>query len=75
MLGASNLHLSRIEKEKRAASAAAKEAAAARKAALVEAAWCRILKAAGYVIDCSFRILDYFHRLILFSAHVRGSQN
>ena len=72
MLGASNLHLSRIEKEKRAASAAAKEAAAARKAALVEAAWCRILKAAGYVIVVSG--FDYFQRLI-FSAHLRGSQN
>jgi len=47
MLGASNLHLSRVEREKRAASAAAKDATEARKAALVEASWCRILKAAG----------------------------
>ncbi|XP_002981043.2 uncharacterized protein LOC9646983 [Selaginella moellendorffii] len=39
-------HLSRIEKEKRSAVAAAQEATETRKSALVEASWCRILKAA-----------------------------
>lgn len=68
MLGTSNLHLSRIEKEKRAASAAAKEAATARKAALVEAAWCRILKAAGYVSVVS----EYLTYSRIFSAHIGG---
>lgn len=46
-LGASNIHLSRIEREKQAAQAAAVAATEARKAALVEASWCRILKATG----------------------------
>ncbi|CAM6041252.1 unnamed protein product [Sphagnum compactum] len=46
-LGAANLHVSCIEREKRAAAVAAKQATEARKAALVEASWCRILKAAG----------------------------
>eukprot|EP01018_Ginkgo_biloba_P006399 Gb_11783 [translate_table: standard] len=45
-LGDSNPHLSRIEREKLAAQAAAGAAMEARKAALVEASWCRILKAA-----------------------------
>ncbi len=49
-LGAANLHLSCIEREKRAAAVAAKQATEARKAALVEASWCRILKAAGWVL-------------------------
>lgn len=46
-LGASNIHLSRIEREKQAAQAAAIAATEARKVALVEASWCRILKATG----------------------------
>ncbi|KAJ7514963.1 hypothetical protein O6H91_23G066900 [Diphasiastrum complanatum] len=46
-LGNANLHLSRIEREKRAAAAAAHEAMETRKTALIEASWCRILKAAG----------------------------
>ncbi|KAG0607570.1 hypothetical protein M758_8G039400 [Ceratodon purpureus] len=46
-LGASNVHLSRIEREKQAASAAATAATKTRKVALVEASWCRILKATG----------------------------
>ncbi|GLJ26936.1 hypothetical protein SUGI_0527310 [Cryptomeria japonica] len=45
-LGGSNPHLSRIEREKLEAQAAAAVAMDAHKAALVEAAWCRILKAA-----------------------------
>jgi hypothetical protein len=46
-LGASNIHLSRIEREKQAAQAATIAATEARKVALVEASWCRILKATG----------------------------
>lgn len=42
----SNIHLPRVEREKRAVQAAAKEAMETRKAKLVEASWCRILEAA-----------------------------
>ncbi|XP_030486404.2 uncharacterized protein LOC115703053 isoform X2 [Cannabis sativa] len=45
-LGDSNPHYSRVLKEKMAAKEAANKAIEARKAALVEASWCRILKAA-----------------------------
>ena len=45
-LGDSNPHLPRIEREKLAAQTAARVAMEARKASLVEASWCRILKAA-----------------------------
>ncbi|MCO5566377.1 hypothetical protein L7F22_020054 [Adiantum nelumboides] len=55
-LGAANLHLSRIEREKLAAQAAAAEAMNLRKGALVEASWCRILKLAG--IPCKQAILE-----------------
>ncbi|KAI5065906.1 hypothetical protein GOP47_0018530 [Adiantum capillus-veneris] len=55
-LGAANLHLSRIEREKLAAQAAATEAMNLRKGALVEASWCRILKLAG--IPCKPAILE-----------------
>lgn len=50
-LGDSNLHLPRIEREKLAAQTAARVAMEAHKAALVEASWCRILKAAR--IQCT----------------------
>ncbi|KAH7421218.1 hypothetical protein KP509_13G046400 [Ceratopteris richardii] len=55
-LGAANLHLSRIEREKLAAQTAAAEAMNSRKGALVEASWCRILKLAG--IPCKEAILE-----------------
>lgn len=42
----SNIYLPRVEREKRAVQAAAKEAMETRKAKLVEASWCRILEAA-----------------------------
>ncbi|KAH9328994.1 hypothetical protein KI387_001102, partial [Taxus chinensis] len=42
----SNIILPRVEREKRAVQAAAKEAMETRKAALVEASWCRILEVA-----------------------------
>ncbi|XP_077216138.1 myosin-2 heavy chain-like protein isoform X2 [Tasmannia lanceolata] len=45
-LGDSNPHYSRIEREKIAAREAARKAMEARKAAMVEASWCRILRAA-----------------------------
>ncbi|XP_034923283.1 uncharacterized protein [Populus alba] len=45
-LGDSNPHYSRVLREKIAAREAANKAVEARKAALVEASWCRILKAA-----------------------------
>ncbi|XP_062089688.1 uncharacterized protein LOC133796218 isoform X2 [Humulus lupulus] len=45
-LGDSNPHYSKVLKEKMAAKEAANKAIEARKAALVEASWCRILKAA-----------------------------
>ncbi|CAK7330077.1 unnamed protein product [Dovyalis caffra] len=45
-LGDSNPHYSRVLREKIAAREAADKAVEARKAALVEASWCRILKAA-----------------------------
>ncbi|PON90576.1 myosin-2 heavy chain-like protein [Trema orientale] len=44
-LGDSNPHYSKVLKEKMAAKEAANKAIEARKAALVEASWCRILKA------------------------------
>lgn len=50
-LGDSNPHLPRIEREKLAAQTAARVAMEARKVALVEASWCRILKAAR--IQCT----------------------
>ncbi|GLJ45418.1 hypothetical protein SUGI_0956190 [Cryptomeria japonica] len=43
----SNIILPRVEREKRAVQAVAKEAIKTRKAAFVEASWCRILVAAG----------------------------
>ncbi|KAF8406229.1 hypothetical protein HHK36_008314 [Tetracentron sinense] len=45
-LGDSNPHYSRVEREKIAAREAAQKAMEARKNALVEASWCRILRAA-----------------------------
>ncbi|ERN03664.1 hypothetical protein AMTR_s00144p00066150 [Amborella trichopoda] len=45
-LGDSNPHYCRVEREKIAARSAARKAMEARKAAMVEASWCRILKAA-----------------------------
>ncbi|KAF8404916.1 hypothetical protein HHK36_009811 [Tetracentron sinense] len=45
-LGDSNPHYSRVEREKIAAKEAARKAMEARKNALVEASWCRILRAA-----------------------------
>lgn len=50
-LGDSNPHLPRIEREKLAAQTAARVAMEARKVAMVEASWCRILKAAR--IQCT----------------------
>lgn len=47
-LGDSNPHYSRVLREKIAVREAAQKAMEARKAALVEASWCRILKASGY---------------------------
>ncbi|KAL3515353.1 hypothetical protein ACH5RR_022255 [Cinchona calisaya] len=49
-LGDSNPHYSRVLKEKIAVKEAASKAIEARKAAMVEASWCRILKAAR--LDC-----------------------
>ncbi|KAJ8763568.1 hypothetical protein K2173_002451 [Erythroxylum novogranatense] len=49
-LGDTNPHYSRVLREKMAAREAANWAMEARKAALVEASWCRILQAAG--IQC-----------------------
>lgn len=49
-LGDSNLHYSRVLKEKMAVREAAHKAMKARKAALVEASWCRILRAARYFL-------------------------
>jgi hypothetical protein len=45
-LGNSNPHYTRMAREKIAASQAARKATEARKAAMVEASWCRILQAA-----------------------------
>ena len=45
-LGSSNPHYSRVLREKMAAREAAHKAIEARRAALVEASWCRILRAA-----------------------------
>ncbi|GAB2292153.1 hypothetical protein Dimus_026405 [Dionaea muscipula] len=45
-LGDSNPHYCRVEREKIAAREAARKAMEARKAAMVEASWCRILRAA-----------------------------
>ncbi|GAB2219331.1 hypothetical protein Drorol1_Dr00006966 [Drosera rotundifolia] len=45
-LGDSNPHYCRVEREKMAAREAARKAMEARKAAMVEASWCRILRAA-----------------------------
>ena len=45
-LGDSNPHYSKLLREKMASREAANKAIEARKAALVEASWCRILKAA-----------------------------
>ncbi|XP_057966225.1 uncharacterized protein LOC131156510 [Malania oleifera] len=45
-LGDSNPHYTRVEKEKIAAREAARKAMEARKAAMIEASWCRILQAA-----------------------------
>lgn len=45
-LGDANPHYSRVLREKMAAREAAHKAMEARKAALVEASWCRILRAA-----------------------------
>lgn len=44
-LGDSNPHYSRVLREKMAAREAAHKAMEARKAALVEASWCQILRA------------------------------
>ncbi|KAI5661180.1 hypothetical protein M9H77_20503 [Catharanthus roseus] len=49
-LGDSNPHYSKVLKEKMAVREAATKAMEARKAAMVEASWCKILHAAG--IDC-----------------------
>lgn len=45
-LGHANPHYCRVEREKRAAREAAYKVMVARKAAMVEASWCRILQAA-----------------------------
>lgn len=50
-LGDSNPHYSRVLREKIAAREAALTAMEARKAALVEASWCRILKASRYCLN------------------------
>lgn len=47
-LGASNPHYCRVEREKMAAREAAQKTMEARKAAMVEASWFRILRAARY---------------------------
>lgn len=47
-LGDSNPHYSRVLREKIAAREAARKAMEARKAAMVEASWCRILQAARF---------------------------
>lgn len=52
-LGDSNPHYSKVLREKMAAREAAQKAMQARKAALVEASWCRILQAARYVMNAS----------------------
>lgn len=46
-LGDSNPHYSKVLKEKMAVREAATKAMEARKAAMVEASWCKILHAAG----------------------------
>lgn len=46
-LGDSNLHYSKVLKEKMAIREAAEKAMITRKAAMVEASWCRILQASG----------------------------
>lgn len=50
-LGDSNPHYSKVLREKMAAREAAQKAMQARKAALVEASWCRILLAARYMLN------------------------
>ncbi|XP_061373894.1 uncharacterized protein LOC133316188 [Gastrolobium bilobum] len=50
-LGSSNPHYSRVLREKMAAREAAHKAVEARRAALVEASWCRILRAARIPSD------------------------
>ncbi|RDX95357.1 hypothetical protein CR513_22122, partial [Mucuna pruriens] len=50
-LGSSNPHYSRVLREKMAAREAAHKAMEARRAALVEASWCRILRAARIPCD------------------------
>lgn len=49
-LGDSNLHYSKVLKEKIAVREAAAKAMEARKAAMVEVSWCKILHAARYVV-------------------------
>lgn len=46
-LGDSNPHYSKVLREKIAIKEAADKAMEARKAAMIEASWCRILRAAG----------------------------
>lgn len=53
-LGSANPHYTRIAREKIAAREAARKAMKARKAAMVEASWCRILQAARSYYCYSF---------------------
>lgn len=50
-LEGSNPHYSKVLREKIAIREAAEKAMEARKAAMVEASWCRILQAARYLIS------------------------
>lgn len=71
-LGDSNPHYSRVLREKIAAREAARKAMEARKAAMVEASWCRILQAARF--NLTWLWLIYLKGLLIlmlaYSMHV-----
>lgn len=58
-LGDSNPHYSRVLREKIAIKEAAEKAMEARKAAMVEASWCRILHAARYGVSLNMFYMEY----------------
>lgn len=61
----SNPHYSKVLREKIAIREAAEKAMEARKAAMVEASWCRILQAARYVISFEMDLYGMGHILSL----------
>lgn len=65
-LGNANPHYTRIAREKIAAQEAARKAMEARRAAMIEASWCRILGAA--------RLLDSLRSYINMQDHTSQSE-